>query len=248
MIGLVVGLVVSVLFEWHKVNGHCFQESISAYYYTPVRGYLVGALVSIGVCLFCLKGSTEPEDVLLNLAGMFAGVVALVPTPGVGACSSLPGTTTGRDLSIANNVTALIAVGAFGLLVLAGLARRHPPRGLARIGYVAVALLVIGAAVLFRADRHLFASRGHDTAAYLMFICILVVVCFNAVATPASARSPKNPYTVIAATMIVSAAGLIAAGLAGWDHWVIAIETSFIILFAGFWAIQTRELWDQGLR
>ena len=29
---------------------------------------------------------------------------------------------------------------------------------------------------------------------------------------------------------------------------MIAIEASFILLFAIFWVIQTKELWDDGLR
>lgn len=67
----------------------CFEErrdggslgSINAYYYTPVRGMFAGALLGIGVCLVCIRGSTTVEDVLLNAAGMLAPVVALIPTP-----------------------------------------------------------------------------------------------------------------------------------------------------------------------
>src|SRR5205085_6408417 len=55
--------------------------SISAYYYTPVRGMFAGALLAIGACLVCIRGSTTVEDILLNVAGMLAPVVALIPTP-----------------------------------------------------------------------------------------------------------------------------------------------------------------------
>jgi hypothetical protein len=97
MVGLVAGLGVSIAYEYWKVEPDCLQTSISAYYYTPVHGYFIGGLVAIGVCLFCLKGSTDLEDTLLNLAGMFALIVALVPTPGTGDCASLLGTTHDRD-------------------------------------------------------------------------------------------------------------------------------------------------------
>ena len=87
MIALVLGLGVSVLYEHAKTRpaggGHCWQESISAYYYTPVQSFLVAALVAVGICLVALKGSTEFEDVALNFAGVFAPIVAFVPTPNV---------------------------------------------------------------------------------------------------------------------------------------------------------------------
>jgi uncharacterized membrane protein SirB2 len=249
MVGLTVGLLVSVVFEWRTVSEHCFQESISAYYYTPVRGYFVAALLSIGVCLFCLKGSREAEDVLLNLAGMFAAVVALVPTDGVGKCSSLRGTTIGRLANIENNLIALLAVGLVGVIVFAWLWRKNPRRGQARIGYIVGALLWLGVALVFLLDRDVFADNAHDIAAYAMFICILGVVGFNAVGyRPALVKSPKNPYTLVFVAMIVCVAVPLIAGLAGWDYWVIAVETSFIVVFAIFWGIQTRELWDEGLR
>src|SRR3954453_19642354 len=135
MVVLVVGLAASIAYERAKVHPGCFQTSISAYYYTPVQGFFVGALVSIGVCLFCLKGSTDAEDILLNLAGMFAPVVALVPTPGPGACASVLGTTRDRDVNIANNVTALLVVGLIALVILAALAIHNLPPVPALVGY-----------------------------------------------------------------------------------------------------------------
>jgi hypothetical protein len=251
MVALALGLLVSVVFEWRTVPRDCFQTSISSYYYTPVRGYLVAALVSIGVCLFCLKGSTDVEDVLLNLAGMFAAVIALVPTPDPGTCSSLPDlatVTTDRDPNIANNVTALIAVGLFGVLVLARLARRDPPPRRSRIGYAAGALLWAGAALVFAFDRPDFTGSAHDIAAYAMFGCIVGVVLFNAIGHKQPVRSRKNPYTLVAVAMGISAVVIAAVALAGWAYWIIAAETAFLVLFAIFWVIQTRELWDQGLR
>ena len=62
IIGAVVLLVISILIEHFKVtNGvgnHCWQTSISAYYYTPVRGILVGSLFVIGFALIVYKGRT----------------------------------------------------------------------------------------------------------------------------------------------------------------------------------------------
>jgi hypothetical protein len=249
MVALVVGLLVAVGYEWQAVPHHCFQTSISAYFYTPVRGYFVGALLSIGTCLFCLKGSQPREDLLMNLAGICAAVVALVPTPDAGTCTSLPGTTDDRAPDIANNVTVLVAIGLFAVVVLATLwlATPHRPRPRPRAMYVVGALLWLPVAVLFEANRDAFMGSAHDIAAYAMFLFIVGVVGLNALAT--RAPRPRKAYAAVFAAMVASAVVIIAARLlGGWSHWVIGIETAFIVLFAAFWAIQTAELWDDGLR
>jgi hypothetical protein len=180
MVVLVVGLGVSIGFERWKVHPGCFQTSISAYYYTPVHGFFVGALVAIGTCLFCLKGSTAAEDILLNLAGMFAPAVALVPTPNTGSCASVLGTTQDRDVNIGNNVFALLAVGLLALLILAVLVARNLPTVPALIGYGVAAAVWLATVLVFWLARGFFVHNAHYTAAILMFVCILVVVVINA--------------------------------------------------------------------
>jgi hypothetical protein len=245
MIGLVAGLLVAVVYEWRQVPGHCFQTSISAYWYTPVRGYFVAALLAMGTCLFCLKGSTPHEDVLLSLAGMFAAVVALVPTPDPGGCTSLRGSTVERPQDIANNATALMAIGLFAVVVLAILWFRsgswRPPRP----EFVVLAVLWALAALLFEASRDAFMGSAHDLAAYAMFGCILGVVGLNMYETRGRTRVG---YALVALAMVASAVVMGVLALRGWGHWVIGVETAFIVLFAGFWVIQTIELWHPGLR
>ena len=63
MVGLVVLLAASVLIELQQTGFGCWRTSISSYYWTPVRGVFVGALVAIGTCLIVLKGNTPVEDV-----------------------------------------------------------------------------------------------------------------------------------------------------------------------------------------
>ena len=41
----------------------------------------MGALMAMGVSMVVLKADNEVEDILLNIAGVLAPVVALVPTP-----------------------------------------------------------------------------------------------------------------------------------------------------------------------
>jgi hypothetical protein len=54
MIGAVVLLAVSIAIERSKVD--CWQTSISAHYYTPVRAIFVGSMIAVGLSLVVYKG------------------------------------------------------------------------------------------------------------------------------------------------------------------------------------------------
>ncbi len=80
--------VIALLFPptlW--VGGHIgahlsLQPSMSAYYHAgngAMRNEFVGILFAVGVFLYLYKGYTKPENVALNLAGLFAVLVALFP-------------------------------------------------------------------------------------------------------------------------------------------------------------------------
>jgi hypothetical protein len=244
MIALVLGLAVSVIYE--RTQGHCWQRSISAFYYTPAQGYFVAGLVSIGVCLFCLRGNTDLEDVLLNLAGMLAPVVAFVPTTDINArCASIVRTATEPELNARNNMTALLAAGALGLVTLY-VGRDKRASLVVRIGYGATAGVWLLIAFLLVGTQDWFVDNAHDWAATTMFLCIVAVTVVNA---RAQRRRVRNAYTAIGVAMV---AAIVLFPLAGhfldWDHWILWIEGVLIGLFAAFWLIQTRELWHEGLR
>jgi hypothetical protein len=277
MIGLVLGIFIAVGFEIAKTHPSCYQTSISAYYYTPVHGFFIGALVAIGACLICLRGNTDGEDILLNLAGMFAPVVALVPTPGTGTCGSVLTTTENRDVNIGNNMFALLIVGLVGFLFLATFTliehrkngRTWPPPQ-STIGYAVTLAVWAYAAVTFWGFRSFFTHTAHYSAAITMFVCFLLVVILDAIsykihkdpyldataslsvqakATVKDALKARNPYLWIAIAMILDA---IAWGIVGlgfnWPHWIFWVEATIILLFALFWGWQTVELWNNGLR
>jgi len=250
MIGLVIGLGASVLYEHFKVPSDCFQTSISAYYYTPVRGIFVGALIGIGLALICLRGNTPIENILLNIAGMFAPVVALVPTPDPGTCTSLIVSTQGRHANIANNITALLVVGALALVVAGILVARNEAPLASLVGFGIASLTWLAAVLVFALARHFFERNAHYTAAVAMFLCIVAVACVNAVGYKRAEKSQsiRNRYSAIAATMVASLVVMIVIGQVGWRYWVIVLETILIALFALFWIVQTRELWKPGLR
>lgn len=258
MVAMIVLLGVAVLIEWAKTDPRCLQTSISAYYYTPVRAIFVGALITIGVCMVVLKGNTETEDILLNVAGILAPAVALVPTPGQGRCHSVPVVLGDAAANVSNNMLALFVVGVPCLLLTAFFIvrdRRRQPAGWTPLYVVGlgVAVLIFGGGLAwFLLDRPGFIGHAHYAAAIVMFAGIVVVVLVNAEQyrrKHADPRSPANRYSVIAIAMVVVPLLMVAwQKLFGWEHAVLGIEAVLILLFAAFWVSQTRELWNEGLR
>ena len=260
MVGIVLLLGVSVILERAKVA--CWQTSISAYYYTPVRAIFVAGLFAIGVGLIVIKGSTRWEDVFLNFAGMLAPVVAVVPTSDAGDCwslspSPLPKGSDGKLAdwvlaNINNNVRSLLFAGFVGLIVaglIASIAKRDP-LAVAKVGAVDMRMGLVAAFVLLLAGLALhtwwdaFPTRAHGFAAVLMFV-------FLALATASNAKEHKGVggnrkffriYGLIA--VLMAAAGVLGlVFLRGWSHMVLFLEIVEILLFAAFWLTQTNEHW-----
>lgn len=249
LVGLVVLLATSVAME--SLQRHRILGSISEYYYTPVRAVLVGVLVASGVCLIALKGRGI-EDVLLNLAGMVAPVVALVPAPLT--------TETDGDLrrlvpqdaadNIDNNVAALLVTGAIVLVFSAWTAlRRVTERRAALLGVLAGAALLAGATIWFAAGPESFRSGAHYAAAIVLF------GIFTAVAWSQARSGGRRTrwYGVIACLMLVSilvaivCAAFQAAGHDPGHSWMFWVEGALLTLFATFWTLQTIDYWETGL-
>ncbi len=261
IVGVVLLLGVSVMVERSKMD--CWQTSISAYYYTPVRAIFVGGLMAIGLCLIVIKGSTAWEDAFLNVAGMLAPVVALAPTSDVGNCwsiqvSPLPKSTDGQlapwvTANIDNNITALLIAGIAGLVVAAIIAMiaTRDLFAVAQVGdagtrrglLAAMVLLLLGGALFLAWDD--FDTRAHGYAAILMFVALAAAVIANAV----EHRRGGNAlwfrwYAAIGALMVV---GGLALGFLGgeWRHCILVLEMTEITLFAAFWLVQTAEHWGE---
>jgi hypothetical protein len=139
MVGLLLCLAAAVVYQ-SAHQGHLLG-SVSAYYYTPAQAIFVGGLIGLGACMIALKGTTPVEDVSLNLGGVFAAVVAIVPTArdadyraAVRACReagtplltqkastkldcpTVQALADATKANVENNLTALLVVGAIALL------------------------------------------------------------------------------------------------------------------------------------
>jgi hypothetical protein len=258
---LVLLLYTAVVLEWWAA-GRCLQTSISAYYYTPVHAVFIGVLVTMGVCLVALKGNTDGEDVLMNLAGMLAPGVAFIPTPGAEQCSSAPLLDTDIPAAVANNMPALFVTGAVvGIAALVIARRQGGGTGLStadRLG-LALTLAVLGGGVVwFFVARDGFIAHGHDASAIPMFLAIVGVVWLNARGVSTAVREGAAPathtryvaiYRGIAVAMLVALVATVAINLATSSAQIVLwVEVVLITLFAVFWLVQTTELWNRGWR
>ena len=258
---LVLLLYTSVVLEWWAA-GRCLQTSISDYYYTPVHAVFIGVLVTMGICLVALKGNTDGEDSLMNLAGMLAPGVAFIPTPGAEQCSSAPLLSPDVSAGVGNNMAALFVTGlVVGVFAVVVARRAGGPTGLStpdELG-LALSLAVLGGGIVwFFVAREAFVAHGHDFAAIPMFLSIVGVVWLNArdvqravvEGTVPSTRSRYvTTYRAIAVLMLLALVATVAINLvAASTTTVLWVEVVLISLFAVFWLVQTKELWNRGLR
>jgi hypothetical protein len=264
MIGAVLLLFVSIAYEHSKAD--CWQTSISAYYYTPVRAIFVGSLFAVSLALIVYKGESVAEDLFLNLAGMFVPIVAVAPTTDLGICWSVPPIPgpLNADGSLApwvvaniqNNMFALLVVGAIGVVIAFVLAIRPTTRDLLKQareeGRVAQlrSVRVLGAAVfvllltwVLVAVWDNFDTRAHGYAAVLFFVFLFLAIVSQALVergtTGTKRQGWRKAYAVIAAAMFVAAAFFYFVDVG--DHAVALLESAEIVLFATYWITQTFE-------
>ncbi|MFL6178118.1 MAG: hypothetical protein ACJ715_15830 [Ornithinibacter sp.] len=258
---LVLLLYTAVVLEWWAA-GRCLQPSISAYYYTPVHAVFIGVLVTMGVCLVALKGNTDGEDVLMNLAGMLAPGVAFIPTLAVPGCGSTVLLAPDIPAFVTNNMPALfftaVVVGVVAVVITVRQGGFAALSTVDRLGAALTVLVLGGGIVWYFLARDSFIAHGHEAAAIPMFLAIIGVVWLNARDVQAAVRQGAAPstharyvamYRMIAVAMLVALAATVLINLAsGSSTLVFWVEVVLITLFAVFWLVQTVELWNRGLR
>jgi small-conductance mechanosensitive channel len=272
MIGLLVMLLVSVAHQaLLAADPACWLGSISAYYYTPARTVFVGSLCALGVCLIAYKGHSPVEDVLLNFSGVMAFVVAMVPTTPDGFCGTNAYSQSPVEIAAAvrNNIWSLIVVlAAWVVISLVRLIRRRqgalaggppvwPNRRTAVATVVCSAILLVEL-VLFLFMRPRFIELSHFGAAITMVLGVIAVMVLSAFGTErrhavtvgdsAVGRDPriyKNIYLLIAGALFVAlVVAVVLASLTAEDHLILWVEVIVLLLFCGYWAVQTHELWQ----
>ncbi len=248
---ILVTLIGSVLLE--RANAPCWEESISTYFYTPVHSIFVGTLVALGVCLIAIRGSTEPEEVLLNIAGVLAPIVAFVPTSRPATlCTTNPAAGDNTLPYINNNLVAfglaLVLAVVVGMVTMRVEEKRGPEAdALAKVGIAASGLLLAAGIIWYVVDQPSFLDRAHGGGAIALFALVGVVVFINGFTSPTLVF--KVGYLVIAAAMLLTFVVVFIIGLRqpDWGHDVLVIELIELSLLLVFWTMQTVELWNAGV-
>ncbi|WP_017935114.1 hypothetical protein [Nocardioides sp. Iso805N] len=246
LLALLLALTTSVGAETVRTG---WQTSISGYYYTAAGPVFIAVLASIGVCLIALRGFTDAEDVLLNLAGISAPMVAFVPTPEAGRPSDVP--------AIENNALTFLAVLAVGyVVVLVAILRRRPggrpsrPGRWGQFGLIATAIAWVVGLAWILIDKQSFAAHAHALAAGATFVPFAGVVVLNTdwgVRRIAREQEPSRTrfdaaYWAIVVGMAVAV--VVFAALHAWTYALLGLEISLLALFAVFWILQTIDLFD----
>lgn len=266
MIALLLMLLLSVGYQWWWETDHsCWLGSISAYYYTPARTVFVGSLCALGASLIAYKGHSSEEDVLLNFSGFMAFVVAMVPTVPDFSCGPNAYTQTPAEIAAAvrNNIWSLVVVAAIGAVIVAALKRGAMVRDAAArptarsvVVTLACAGVLLVELALFLVLRDRFIALSHGIAAATMVAGVIAVMVLSALRTEErhravgddSGRGYRRIYLAIAVALTAALAATVVAALTvtGFAHLVLVAEVIVIVLFATYWGVQTKELWDLG--
>lgn len=263
---LFVSLTMQIVTDHGRLGSgeEWWHASISAYFYSPVQSIFVGALVGIGTCLIAIKGRHGAEEVLLNFAGMFAFVVALVPTPlSAAMCTAEPYCLDVPE-RVGNNIGTLLLVGGLVLVLSTWPRRRDLGRG-AGWDLWLTWLTWVATGVWLLAWPASFVTVAHYAAAVLLFACLVGVAWINGSDHAVTAQALERlrgmsaaAYRVWYRSIAVLMAAVLVVGLtvmvmldrylpALFPQTLFVVETLMMVIFALFWTLQTIEYWDIGL-
>jgi hypothetical protein len=262
--GTVVLIGVAVAVTATRVG---ILDSISAYYYTPARDVLVGALVAASFAILALSGRGL-QRALLDAAALFAPLIALVPTmrvpgltPGAAGCT--------RDgVCVPPGIVADIETGVWTYLVFGSLAvivvivvcivratREGPAVAWALVPSIVIAVVVLGIVLLsWLLARDAFIACAHLIAAVVFFGLIAAVAVANVFEPPHPDARPPTPalrlaYWLIAGVLVADLLAIIVVVGGGLDAGLspsplFAGEAVALGLFVVFWVLQSAQRWN----
>lgn len=263
-VALLLGIALVLEIGW---GGRERFGSISGYYYSPVRSIFVGALLAIGPALIAIKGRAGWEDTMLDLAGMLAPVVALVPAPlpdsrddvecAAGVARCIPAEFVP---SVENNITAIAVLGAVALVFAWFSAGAHLRRQAStRYGLAAAGAVWALFVVVFLAAPDVFMTVAHYAAAIPFFVLIAGVAYLNGRRAPSRrnvtvltpdeyGRSYRTISGLMILTLVLSGGYLGLTSVTGAEPWfatLAVVEGVLLALFVAFWVLQTAENWNE---
>ncbi|TAP25739.1 MULTISPECIES: hypothetical protein [Micrococcaceae] len=251
---LVVPLLLVVAIVIYGIVNQRIEDSLSSYYLGPARDLFVAMLVTTGALLVVYSGEAL-EDYALNLAGFYAMFVALVPTRLGETLATLAPAEQGKlILSVRVAIVAVLIVSA-AFVWLGIRTSSWPHKALMHstltraLGWISTGLLAVFILLLiWRAFEGKTFAWVHASAAFLLIFSMGIAIASHLGHAPmchedTSGGSP-NRYRIILGLM---ALGLIAWPIllvAGVDEALFIVEWFQIGLFAYFWYLESRRLWD----
>lgn len=248
MLGVAIAIDVARTGRW--------LTSISAYYFTSAHAVFVGSICAMGTLLIVYRGVKPTEDVLLNLAGILAFVVAFVPT--TRPEPEVPIGLVPDDTVIANvwALTVALLVSRVASWALYRRTRTAPDLGpIARAAVWGQRLLLLVGVVTLAAAPHWFVANAHGIAAVALFAAIIATVFLTAFVADKGVVDSPNPvlyqrlYRWIAIVMAITliAAVVVHYAMSEFSHVVIVVEIVLLAEFFVYWAVQTVEKWNPPL-
>ncbi len=189
LVGWIGMLLPFVLMVGNAVMSRTRPDSMSGYYYTPMRNIFVGALCALGVFLIAYDGYDNVDRWLTNIAGLCAIGVAFCPTKPSGPISTWQNVA--GDLHVAFAVCTFTALGLMALRFAHGTqppARPAPPAPPAP-----------PAAPVTAARLEIIAYRA---CGFLILACVLLAAASNFLPSPVFASWPV--LFILEATAVVA--------------------------------------------
>lgn len=246
---MIVLLGTALLVE--RARATCWQTSVSAYYFTSAHAVFIAALCGLGAMLIVYKGNNDTEDVLLNLAGILAFVVAMVPTSRPLLLCGTADLDAGGQSAIPNTWAVVVALvvsraASWWMYHRTGTGPRRSTLGTAAL-WVQRLLLAVGLVTLAVAPEW-FRANAHGVAAVAMFAAIIATVAITALVVDAGRYRRVYQSILIAMVLTLAAAVCLHLVLDGFNHAVIVVEAALVLEFAVYWVVQTVELWGTTAR
>ena len=265
MIGLLLALAAAVFYQ--SIRQDSVLASVSAYYYTPARSVFVGALIGLGACMIALQGMDNAEDTFLNLGGVFAIVVAIVPTgrgadfdTAVRACQQAGGAFLTQPASknlacptvlalqnatkadVENNMATLLVVGILALSLAGIMLFRNRTAWEETVQRPWVLAGFFAAVLLWGGGLAALVASVDWLAANGHYIAAGgLLACVLGVAVANALSRQENLYKWVAIGMVIVSVGFILPWLFGAIS-LFLVEMVVAFLFVVFWGVQTAEI------
>lgn len=238
-----VGVLIAVGLALVAVQGRVRWENSLL----DAAGVLVPLVAFVPTPLFAGTGAPSEDSPLWRVGADCAGADSCVPAD--------------LHVGVGNNVAAYGLLGALTLALLwlhrlRARRSRSGPSPIPSLRSVTIATLIwVALGGWFVLGRESFIAFGHNVSAISFFALLIVVVVINArnatdgpAALSMGRDGFRRTYLFIAWAMAVSVVGGVATFLITGEQSGFALifwlEVVLLVLFIGFWVVQTIEHWD----